>query len=81
MGDSFFFLDFVYILFWYFFLPCSFPAMEPYGGDCLEVIFCLWILLPNKELRTQNDETEKHIQIQTKQEITKNAVKQTGTER
>ena len=28
--------------------------MEPYGGDCLETFFfCLWILLLNKELRTQ----------------------------
>ena len=29
--------------------------MEPYGGDCLEVIFCLWILMLNKELRTHGD--------------------------
>ena len=29
--------------------------MEPYGGDCLEAIFCLWILMLNKKLRTQKN--------------------------
>jgi len=55
VGAQFCFLVFVYMfLLLVFFLPCSFSAMEPYGGYCLEVIFCLWILMLNKELRTQN---------------------------
>ena len=54
VGDKIF-LDFVYIFVcWYFYLPCSFQAMEPYGGDCLVLIFCLWNVLLNKELRTRS---------------------------
>jgi hypothetical protein len=30
---------------WYSFLPCSFPAMEPYGGDFVDVVFLFMIFI------------------------------------